>query len=88
MPPTFTPNIQWTLLKILDQILINLRLRGYHPLRPVHSNTSSTSPTRTLNQELLHHIFTPITRGNSVYPMPCSLDVTNGIAIAFFSSAY
>ncbi len=34
MPPTFTPNIQWTLLKILDQILINLRLRGYHPLRP------------------------------------------------------
>ena len=49
----------------------------------VHSSTSSTSPTRTLNQELLHHIFTPITRGNSVCPLPFSLDVTNGITICF-----
>lgn len=32
MPPNFTPNIQWTLLKNLIRSF-KLRLRGFHPLR-------------------------------------------------------
>ncbi len=32
MPPDFTPNIQWTLLKNLIRSF-KLRLRGFHPLR-------------------------------------------------------
>lgn len=86
MPPNFTPNIQWTLLKNLIRSF-KLRLRGFHPLRqdiPVNFNF--------FLEDFKPRLITPhlllVSQKNSVCPIPFSLDVTHGIAIAFFSSAY
>lgn len=87
MPPTFTPDIQPTLLKYSDQILLAC-VYGAFTLYGKTFQSISTSLRRILNQDLQHHIFTVISYRNSVYPLPFSLAVTHGIAIAFFSSAY
>lgn len=87
MPPTFTPDIQPTILKYTDQILLAC-IYGAFTLYGKTFQSISTSLRRILNQDLQHHIFTVISYRNSVCPLPFSLAVTHGIAIAFFSSAY
>ena len=47
----------------------------------------STSLTR-LRPGSIHHISPSFSNGDSVWLIPLSLAVTNGIAIVFFSSAY
>ena len=80
MPPTFTPNIQWTLLTHTKKKSFQItRLRGFHPLRqniPVNFNFNPKGSK--LGQ---HHISTCITTGDSVCSTPFSLAVTHGIAI-------
>lgn len=83
MPPTFTPNIQWTLLKYpikIHSVYIYgaITLYGQCTFQYKFNLTKPDPTIRTI-----HHIFTPISRGNSVCPLPFSLDVTNGITICF-----
>lgn len=67
MPPTFTPDIQPTILKYTDQILLAC-VYGAFTLYGKTFQSISTSLRRILNQDLQHHIFTCITTGNSVCP--------------------
>jgi hypothetical protein len=73
--------------QVLDQILGNY-VYGAFTLYGKTFQSISTSLKRIFNQDLSHHIFNWFSQKNSVCPVPFSLDVTHGIAIAFFSSAY
>ena len=73
--------------QVTDQILLAY-VYGAFTLYGKTFQSISTSLRRILNQDLQHHIFTVISYRNSVCPLPFSLAVTHGIAIAFFSSAY
>lgn len=71
----------------LDQILKNY-VYGAFTLYGKTFQSISASLKRIFNQELITPHLLLVSQKNSVCPMPFSLDVTNGIAFAFFSSAY
>lgn len=84
MPPSFTPNIQWTLLRNTPAGPGTASLRGFNPLRPGHSSPSSTQPhleplSRGSATPHLHHV----TMMDSVCPPPLSFAITHGIAYCF-----
>ena len=85
MAPTFTRDIQRTLLWIPKNLLSDLLLRGYHPLRrsvPEDLELTSEGVNGSKHHMSLHFC------KDSVCPLPCSIAFTNGISIDFFSCGY
>lgn len=63
MPPTFTPDIQPTILKSLIKILKRLHLRGFHPLRqdiPVKFQLHIKGPTLGLINTTSTHNYSQV----------------------------
>lgn len=86
MPPNFTPDIQRTLLWNLVQST-QFTFTGLSPSTAWHSSQFQLHRGGLLTGPITPHL-PKVSNRDSVCPVPCSLDVTNGIAIAFLSSAY
>lgn len=88
MPPKIHARYPTDATQVTNQILSILHLRGFHPLRQDIPVKLQLQMNRTLKARLITPHLQVITHPYSVYPPPFSLAVTNGIAIAFFSTAY
>ena len=86
MPPKFTPDIRRTLLKYMIKSL-KVTFTGLSPSTARHSSQFQLYFGGFLIRLITPHLLL-VSQKNSVCPVPFSLDVTHGIAIAFFSSAY
>ena len=88
MPPTFMPNIQWTLLKKKSYTKLQKNIStGLSPSTVLKFQKEFNLPKKAKSKVYTPHL-PQITKRDSVCSTSISLAVTNDIAIAFFSSTY